>query len=99
GGGGGDGGRRRATARAVGSDRDPGGDQAVGGAAARPALRDGGRVEAEARRRHARHCRGPHARAAGRAPLVGAAAARTLSAVGSDRYFLSVTSSYGADHG
>src|SRR5215510_13268823 len=68
-------------------------------AAARPALRDRGRVEAEARRRHARDRRGPHARAARRAPLVGAAAAQALSAVRSDRYFFSVTSSYGADHG
>src|SRR5439155_1153098 len=60
----------RAQARPVRPQRDPGGDQALGRAAPRPAVRDRGRVEAEARRRHARHGRDPHARAAGSAPRV-----------------------------
>src|SRR6267142_700558 len=64
-----DGARPRAAPRSVRSERDPRGDQALGRAAARPALRDRRRVEAEARRRHARDRRGPHARAARRPPL------------------------------
>src|SRR5439155_300874 len=40
-----------------------------GRAAPRPSVRDRGRMEAEARRRHARHGGDPHARAARSAPL------------------------------